>query len=377
MLRKVIFCAAIIFLSGCTLFPSEKESNSEEIIIGGIIPYKNGAPEYGEILQKTADLRIKQINQSGGINGKKISIVWKDGGCNHEIAANAAQELIKKNKVKIIIGGVCSEETIGAASISNQEKIILISPVSQDPKISEIGEFVYRTTAPTSLQDGEIIAKHATLKNYNSVGILEEYNEYTSVNSKKFIQNFNGKTTKKRFVLGTDDFRPIIQKFITDDVDAIFLNLSLPSTVQNVITELRNKNYSKNLLGNKLVINTASIMPNQNEYFDATNLCGIESRKPTTIQINNFKKAFEEEYQTEIFLPDFVASTLDAIDIIKEILLVSEDPQNTNELKEILDNIQFIGSSGTIIFDKNGEIRPQNKTINTNLKTNPRTCVLP
>ena len=48
------------------------------------------------------------------------------------------------DKVKVIIGGVCSGETLGAAPITEAGKVILISPSATSPDITKAGDFVFR-----------------------------------------------------------------------------------------------------------------------------------------------------------------------------------------------------------------------------------------
>ena len=72
----------------------------------------------------------------------KIEFVKEDGGCNPKDATSATTKLIEIDKVVAIIGGFCSGETLAAAPIAERNRVILFSPTSSNPKITEAGDFI-------------------------------------------------------------------------------------------------------------------------------------------------------------------------------------------------------------------------------------------
>ena len=119
------------------------------------------------------DLRVKQWNGAGGVNGKKVRIEWRDGECSAKKAKEEEKELINKHNVSIIFGGLCSEETIGASEITNINKVILFTPISSASEISLLGDYVFRGSISNSRQ-ARTIHSLAKQKLYRKVGVVIE-----------------------------------------------------------------------------------------------------------------------------------------------------------------------------------------------------------
>ena len=110
--------------------------NKETYKIGSILPLSGDASSFGVPFQKTLNLAVKEINENGGIDGKQVKIIYEDGKCENKQANQAANKLININNVNTIIGGICSGETLAAAPIAEENKVILFSPASGSPKIT-------------------------------------------------------------------------------------------------------------------------------------------------------------------------------------------------------------------------------------------------
>src|SRR3989344_6415480 len=80
--------------------------------IGVMLALTGDAATYGLPEQQAIKIAADEINSKGGINGKKIEIIYEDGKCNPKDGNAAAQKLINVDKVKVIIGGSCSGETL-------------------------------------------------------------------------------------------------------------------------------------------------------------------------------------------------------------------------------------------------------------------------
>ena len=154
---KLVIGVFIIFLAaaGC----AKREEGAETIKIGFIGPLTGDLAYVADNMKNSIELARDEINGSGGINGKKIEIIFEDGRCDPREAANAGNKLINMDKVTAIIGGVCSSETLTVAPLAEKSKIILISASSTNPKITEAGDYIFRDV-PSDVFQGISAARY-------------------------------------------------------------------------------------------------------------------------------------------------------------------------------------------------------------------------
>jgi len=75
-------------------------------------------------------LAIEEWNAKGGVLKKKVEAIVEDSQCTPDPAVNAANKVIDQDKVKFIIGEVCSKASIPVSEIANAKKVIQVSPTS-------------------------------------------------------------------------------------------------------------------------------------------------------------------------------------------------------------------------------------------------------
>ena len=89
-------------------------------------------------------LAADEINQDGGIDGRKIDVVIDDDRGSPEQAATLAGKLIEEDKVVAIIAGGTSSNSRAAAPKAQSARIPLISPSSTDPAVTQAGDYIFR-----------------------------------------------------------------------------------------------------------------------------------------------------------------------------------------------------------------------------------------
>src|SRR3989338_992401 len=82
------------------------------IALGFIAPLSGDAVGYGTTEKNATELALAEINQAGGVNNRMLTVVYEDGKCNAKDALSAMEKLISIDKVKIVMGGTCSAETL-------------------------------------------------------------------------------------------------------------------------------------------------------------------------------------------------------------------------------------------------------------------------
>jgi len=135
------------------------------IKIGFISALTGDVSSVGTVNKAAAEIAVEEINAAGGINGRQIEMIYEDGKCSAKDAVNAAQKLISIDKVSVIIGGLCSTETSAFVAQAMQDKVIVFSPGSSAPGLSQAGQYFFRSYPSDNFQ-GKFAAEYA----YNTLG---------------------------------------------------------------------------------------------------------------------------------------------------------------------------------------------------------------
>jgi branched-chain amino acid transport system substrate-binding protein len=143
---------------------------------------------------KSAQFAVKQVNDQGGILGGKLTLVLADSKCDPQSSAAAANKLVNVDNVAGIVGAMCSSATISAAnSAAIPAGVVMISPASTSPAISAMKDkdFIFRTAPSDSLQ-GKILARSLIRLGIKKVALTYVNNDY----GKGLADNFRSEFTK-------------------------------------------------------------------------------------------------------------------------------------------------------------------------------------
>ena len=103
--------------------------------------------EYGYKNWKQIEARFEEINEQGGINGRKVKITAFDTECKPNVGVDNVTKLAHDEKVLLIMGAGCSAVTLATMPISTKAKVPQITPMSTNRKITEQGsEWIFRVS---------------------------------------------------------------------------------------------------------------------------------------------------------------------------------------------------------------------------------------
>ncbi len=149
--------------------PSSQPAQSTTPSSGGVVklgfigPLTGDAANLGQNAKTAVQLAVDEVNQSGGIQGKQLQMVYEDGQCNGTAASNAANKLMNVDQVPVILGGACSGETGAFAPAAKQAGVVVFSYCSSNPALSKAGIF---RDYPSDAYQGSFGADYV----YNTLG---------------------------------------------------------------------------------------------------------------------------------------------------------------------------------------------------------------
>jgi branched-chain amino acid transport system substrate-binding protein len=180
--------AVSLFLTGCNKPSGGSAANSDVIKVGEFASLTGSEATFGQSSHNGTRLAIDDINAAGGVLGKKIQLLTEDDQSQAGQPATVVRKLISSDGVVAILGEVASSRSLEAAPICQENKIPMISPASTNPKVTEVGDYIFRVCFIDPFQ-GTVMANFArkTLK-LKTAAILKETSSDYSVGLAKFFK---------------------------------------------------------------------------------------------------------------------------------------------------------------------------------------------
>ena len=205
-----------------------KEGSKKEILVGEYGSLTGGIATFGISTRDGSQLAFDDINGKGGILGQKIKLLVEDDQSKPEEAGTVVNKLIHQDNVVAMLGHVASSHSLAAAPICQAEKIPMISPSSTNPRVTQVGNYIFRVCFLDTFQ-GAVMAKFAfdTLK-VKKVAILVDVRSDYSVG----LQTFFGQAFKKlggeivseqSYSQGDSDFRAQLTAIKAANPEAIYV----------------------------------------------------------------------------------------------------------------------------------------------------------
>ncbi len=232
--RILIVLSAAVLGFGCTKKDgasgdaAANAANATEIRIGQFGSMTGGEATFGQSTDKGVRLAIDAKNATGGINGKKLVLITEDNQGKPEEAAAVVKKLIAQDKVVALLGEVASTRSLAAAPIAQANKIPMVSPSSTNPKVTQVGDYVFRVCFIDPFQ-GPVMARFAreNLK-LKKVAILKDLkSDYSLGLAEFFVKKFKELggdiVAEQNFQTGDSDFKAQLTQIRSANPDAIFI----------------------------------------------------------------------------------------------------------------------------------------------------------
>jgi branched-chain amino acid transport system substrate-binding protein len=202
---------------------------AENIRIGVAGPFTGSAAGYGDNIKAGVNLKLKEINDAGGINGQMVELVWGDDLCEPKDAGTVGAKFAADKSIMAVIGHVCSSATLAAMPIYVRAGLVAISPTSTNITIGDVGKGWFFRNCYTDDYQGQYLGSNVVPKllGKNKVAIFYENNDYAIGLKDSFMAGAKAAGVKvtgvEAYMKGTTDFTPQLTKLLRDKPEAIFL----------------------------------------------------------------------------------------------------------------------------------------------------------
>lgn len=225
--------AAAAMLTACGGGAGGGAASGDSIKIGVNYELSGDVATYGQASVEGIEMAAEEINNAGGVGGKKIQLVKYDNKSTAAEATTLATKLMTQDKIVASIGPATSGAFKATIPVAERAKVPVISgsATADDVTVSAQGKvqaYAFRTCFSDSYQ-GTAMAKYATEKKQikSAVIITDNSSDYAKGLAANFEKTFTGNggkvVSKHSFNKGDTDFNAILTAVRGEQFDMIYL----------------------------------------------------------------------------------------------------------------------------------------------------------
>jgi branched-chain amino acid transport system substrate-binding protein len=228
------FLGVLLLVSvGCAQAGGDGDSaaSGDTIKIGLLQPLTGTVSAAGTAVRDGAEIAADEINENGGIDGKKLELVIEDDENDPAICTNAANKVITRDQVVGIIGGWGSSCTLAIIPVVERQKVPLLVETSSSSLITDPDEsgndWTYRLSPPTAMEAAAVEGKIVSDLGFSNVFFLSVNNDWGRGSAAAFeptIEQSGGKVVgTEYFEDDTEDFAPLLSRLESSGADSVII----------------------------------------------------------------------------------------------------------------------------------------------------------
>lgn len=356
-MKKIIAFAVVALLAMSMCFAGgDKESSADGAVvkIGFIGPLTGDYANYGTLCRQAVEMAIDEINAKGGVNGASIKLFAEDSEGDSQKALAAMEKLSSSDKVCAIIGPVLTGETFSVAERAQAEGIVIITPSASHKDITNVGDYIFRTTPSDGLQ-GEVAGKYwSQVLGYTKLAVLYAKNDYSQglyeSMSEAFTQDGGQIVAAETFMVGDKDFKTQLTKLKNTDAQAIYLP-DYTAEMAQILEQAAQLGIDKPFLSGDGFL-SEEIYSLAGQYTD-----GVVYTASARVEESNKNKEFKDAYTARWGIgPDsFATNAYDATYIL--VSVIEKVGTDRKAIKTGMEQVKdFEGVNGIINFAPNGDL---------------------
>jgi branched-chain amino acid transport system substrate-binding protein len=347
--------AAASLLTGCNQSATPgTNAGGDTIKVGEFASLTGSEATFGQSSHDGTQLAIDDLNAAGGVLGKKFELITEDDQSQAGQPATDVRKLISSDSVVAVLGEVASSRSLEAAPICQENKIPMISPASTNPKVTQVGDYIFRVCFIDPFQ-GTVMANFArkTLK-LNSVAVLSDVkSDYSLGLAKFFKQGFTSADGKivadENYSGGDKDFSAQLTAIKAANPDGVF--------VPGYYTEVGLIALQAKQLGINCPIfggdgwESSSLVPIGGAALEGDYFSTHYSPQDTSLAVQDFVKKFQAKYGG---IPDAMAALgYDSAMILADAIKRAGTTDGSKVRDALATTTNFPGITGTITIDPN------------------------
>ena len=358
--------------------------------LGVVLPVSGPMGLVGERIAETGRFAVDVYNEAGGVKGCKVEYLLRDTQGQPTVGVDAAKSLVDLEGVPVLVGAISSGVSLPIlTSVAVPSKVTQISCCSSSESFTALAEegktggYWFRTYA-TNRSQAAMGALLTTSKGYRKTAVIYVNTDFGVGLAKRFEQDvakLGGAITKMvAYNESQQSYRAEVTAALEGDPDSLFL-VAFPVDGATITREWLSLGGTGNLVVNNSLRSAdylAAVGPKR-----LTRLVGYDSAQPRTDSVATFNTMFEARFDgppdgpglhsmfdavTVVLLAMEAADEIDGTtvrDHIRQVTAadgepVHPGPEGIRKAKELLGagkSIRYVGATGPLRFDENGDVQ--------------------
>ncbi|KXZ39135.1 amino acid/amide ABC transporter substrate-binding protein, HAAT family (TC 3.A.1.4.-) [Alkalithermobacter thermoalcaliphilus JW-YL-7 = DSM 7308] len=336
-----------IILTGCT-------QDSDTVKIGWIGSLTGDQAVWGTCELNAVKMVVEEINNSGGILGKKVEVVGYDTRGDAMEAVNAVKRLTSQDRVIAIIGPNSSGQAISISGVLEEMKVASIATVATNPKVTvvdgNVKPYNFRVCFIDPYQGAVAAGYAAEVLGFTRAAILydvtDDYSQgLTEFFEKSFVEKGGQIVAKEGFKFGDVDFRPQLSKIKDANPEVIFMPYFYKEVALSA-NQARELGIDAVLMGGD-GWPSDQLLEMAKDSIDGSYVVNhLDFDDP---EVQDFKTAYEEKYNRPIEINGFLAH--DAVRLL-EAAVIKANSLDPSQIASALSTTSIKGITGQINISK-------------------------
>lgn len=365
------------------------------IKLGAILPVSGPMGQVGERISSTGAFAVEIFNQAGGVKNCPVEYLLRDTQGQPAVGVDAAKSLVDLDGVKALIGAVSSGVSLPVlTSVAVPSKVVQVSCCSSSESFTALAQegktkgYWFRTYATNRSQSAMSakLTKDSGFKNTAVIYVNTDFGVGLAKRYAKDIVKLGGNVSQMiAYNESQQSYRAEVTKALGGNPDSLYL-IAFPVDGATITREWLSLGGTDNLIVNNSL--------RSDDYFEAVghqylqNLVGYDSAQPRLPSVATFNELFEAKFDsppngpglhsvfdavTVVLLAMESADTLTGDAIRDEIRNVTAEggievypgAKGIARAKELIaagKNIRYVGATGALTFDSNGDVQSPKMT---------------
>jgi len=306
-MKKMVICIGLLLVT--TLFIASEEVYSQQgvtnnrILIGGFGPITGPAAWIGLGSRDGMSLAMREINNAGGIHGRKLDMIFEDDAASPSRALAGVKKLIDQDKVFMLFCGAGSNSTVGVIDFVKERKIPMIVSIASAPGVTKpFNKYLFRGGTTEVARYGEIYSDFLVSGlQAEKIAIISGRDEYPKNEADSLAAHLKSwfniePIVRVEFNAGDKDFTPQLLEIKKASPEVVVI-LGHPPEAAIILRQARELGLEQHFFGGAATVDPA--VPLNAKYaaegFTGTFLLPVylDSRDPDMVK---FRQAYKNAY---------------------------------------------------------------------------------